>query len=145
MTGTFNRNHDVPPRWACIRLDESSAWSPPLVRQAGGKIFGVYLVDLNARTYACSAAPCYALHYLDSVPLSVPDMPESMRDLGEVISDEGTWTDPVSYRTSSEIDAAIERGDVKVDHYGDPPVDWREDKDRGLEDVREHYQGNPAF
>lgn len=145
MTGSFNRNPDVPPRWACVRLDESSYWSPPLVRQAGGKIFGVYLVDLNARTFACSAAPCYELHYLESVPLSVPDLPESMTDLADTIREEGTWSDPVTYRACSEIDAAIERGEVKVDHYGDPPDDWRDDEHRGLDEVCEHYQGNPAF
>ena len=133
----------MPPKWCAIRIDESHHWAPSLVRM-GRRIFGVYLVDLNARTYACSATPVYALHYVTSYPEVVPDVPESASDLAEVVEEQGGWTEQVTYMGCSEIDAKIGDGSIDVARM-EAPTDWRECDDRGFESVLEDYQGSPRF
>lgn len=133
----------MPPKWCAIRIDESHHWAPSVVRM-GRRIFGVYLVDLNARTYACSAQASYALHYVTSYPEVVPDVPESASDLAEFVEEQGSWTERVTYMGCSEIDAKIGDESIKVERM-DTPEDWRDTEDRGFESVLEEYQANPRF
>lgn len=143
MSPPIDRGHDVAPRWVALRIDESGYWAPSLVRQAR-RIFGVYICDMNARTYACSATPFYALHYVTSIPEVVPDLPESSANLAEFIEEQGTWSDDLVYLTCASVDAQIGDGSIEIARLDTPP-DWREEKDRGFEQVLEDYQGTPRF
>jgi hypothetical protein len=54
----------VVPDFKLVELDETHHWSDEV--QARGRVYGVYLVDMNRHTYCCELTPSLELIYLYS-------------------------------------------------------------------------------
>lgn len=137
----INRNHHVPPNWVAVCIDESEYCDSEFLARCGGKVYGVYLVDTNSITYCCSPVKTYCLNLVDTVPERAPEDPEEAERLWEELR-ECTHNSPhVMYVECRVID------NLPEDHKAaqSTPEEWAEDEDRGFEEVREAYCGNPDF
>jgi len=60
QTETPKKN--IKPKFRVVAIDETEHWSDDI--KAQGKVWGVYLVDMNRYTYCCELTPSLELHFL---------------------------------------------------------------------------------
>lgn len=124
--------------WYCVWLDETSQWFlTDEQKKAIKQIRSVYIFDKSSVTHLCELQASYLLIGL---PLSIvyhDYVTEEERDLIE--NDFSSEGEAHRYMHCSDIEKLPED---RFHAYGevDPDCD-----DRGEEQVREYYQGNPKF
>jgi len=131
----------VPPDWWCISFDETVHWNiaeedKPYIE----KMMGVYFYDRSEYTYCCEVTPSYWLRHLGNVAYCRWDTPDEVRERIYDKYEIGGYDDSC-YMHVRVVEAIPAERKVR---YG--LVDgWADEKDRGEEQVREYWQGNPAF
>ena len=112
----------IKPR--VVLIDETEYWDEELVRQAG-KIYGVFLFDVNKKVHCCEATPSRELEPLEVAILNNETCLEEVRD--EIEEQWTAHTDPVSYVHVSEVDKlpvfALKTERCKVGDYDET---WEE-------------------
>jgi hypothetical protein len=73
----------IIPRPLLYFTDATRNYCEDLVKRSGGKIFDVYLFDMNLHVYCCSTTPSYVMEYIDTVPLVCPEDDRACTDLTE--------------------------------------------------------------
>lgn len=134
-------------RFAVVRLDQTALWS--VDKPENGRIYGVYLVDLNEMTHCCELTPSYTLYFLYNTCTLHFD-----EEVSELI-ESTTEDESIMYVHCSSIDALTVQGDVAALPGGDiyytkgktinDLTDLAVNYDRLVEDMIEVYQGNHAF
>lgn len=135
-----------PPDWRAVRIDETQYCDAEWLEKFGIKtLYSVYLVDFASVTRCCEITPSYALNFIGNVPDegSVPDDEEERDALFYELRDVDSGADPVTYMHCRVLDRMLDdENQSKIDIDID---DWEDDEERGFEDVREYYVGNPTW
>jgi len=120
--------------------EETSLWCDELLKRVG-KMFGVYLYDPSTVTHCCELTPSYALEFVGSHPLVIPDDDDGRERLWDEIMEGDSQCEPCSYFHCGDIDRmpTIKRGELKSGTY-ELPQEWDD-----MEEAREWWQGNPDY
>jgi hypothetical protein len=138
----MNRNDHIPPKWTAVRIDESQHCSEGFLERCGGKVYGIYLADLNSVTYCCEITPSYCLIPVDLVAEEYPEEEDGREalycELLENLGYDAVYmhcrdVDKMSDDNRSELSISLDE------------EDWRDDPERGEDEAFEHYHGCPAF
>lgn len=77
-----------------------------IVERCGGKVFDVYLFDLNLHVNCCEITPSFEMHYIESIPGGTVTFPNSgaedqdspyNEDIDEALREANIYTEPVMY------------------------------------------------
>lgn len=144
---------DVLPQFKLLKIDVTRDYlDESLVRQAGGRIYSVYLVNVNRQVHVCDLSPSYELHFLEDIPERSPDDEAERERLYDELLEANLETEPVTYsyvrhyRESDFIDGP----------YAITPEDWQEKLDEAngdpdkaydllLEEVLEYVRANSPY
>lgn len=125
--------------WFCVWFDETNDWNLSEEQKAAIKqIRSVYIFDKSSVTHLCELQPSY---FMIGLPFSIvyhDHVSEEERD--RIENDLYLEGDSDTYMHCSSVERLPED---RFDAYGndiDPDCE-----DRGEEQVREYYQGNPKF
>ena len=140
----MNRNEHVPPKWTAVRIDESQHCGEEFLERCGGKVYAVYLVDMNSVTYCCEITPSYCMIPIDLVAGEYPDDEASREKLYEELQQAMWETDMVSYMHCRSVDRLPAESKWSIELQLDEE-EWREDPLRCEDNAREVYTGCPAF
>ena len=140
MPNRFNAK--VPPAWNAILIDESEFYEDEFLTRCGGKLYGVYLADLNSRTYCCELTPSNALYFIGSVPEEWPEDDEEKDSLYDDLSESDTCSPEVSYFHCHSIKAMPDSRKHAIQLDED---DWGDAENDGYEAALEAYQACPEF
>ena len=124
-------------------IDETEHWNNEIA-DAAGKIFGVYLYNVDEVTHCCELTPSYELNFLQSVPLELPKAENFREKLLDVIDEGNFQTERVHYFHCHVIDRLpkIKRGQIKQGTYH---YDRYKRKDFEMDDAIENWNGNPDY
>jgi len=98
-----NSEVQVKPKFALVKLDETAHWSAD-VQEKVGRIFGVYLVDLNSATHCCEITPSYELHFVESQWTNEIPEDESER-FHDLIEENDSPRNEIKYMHCHSVDA----------------------------------------
>ena len=124
-------------------LEETENWNEEITKRAG-KIFGVYLYNPDTRTHCCEITPSHELYFLHSVPENLPDDEDERERLLDDMDEGNLETERVSYMHCHTLKAMprIKRGELKTGTY---QYDRYRMREFDIDEVIEHYQGNPDY
>lgn len=135
-----------PPDWRAIRIDETRYCNAEWLEKFGIKtLYSVYLVDFASVTNCCEITPSYALNFIENVSDddSVPDDEEAREVLFEELREVNNGAELVTYMHCRVLDRMLDdKNQSKIEVEID---DGEVDGDRGFEDAREYYVGNPTW
>lgn len=131
---------DLPIDAMAVRLNETRYWNlqdedKPFVR----KMWGVYVLDRNVRTFLCEATPSYGLsHLYDYAELDI-DTPEEVRERIDERYDLGLSNmESDCYVHAHEIERLPSEDKILWSADGTAPPET-------ADEVREYWQGNFPF
>lgn len=124
-------------------LEETENWAEEITQRAG-RIFGVYLYNPDTRTHCCELTPSHEMYFLQSVPERLPENEVQREKLLDDIDEGNIETPHVDYVHCSTIKALprIKRGQITQGTYHYDRYQMRE---FDIDEVIEHYQGNPDY
>jgi len=93
----------VSTRFAIIIIDETDMWAEHIQKRAG-RLFGIYLANLNEQTYCCELTPSYECHWVKADYTVSPDEKETEALKDDVLMASGT-NEPVSYFYKQLVDS----------------------------------------
>jgi hypothetical protein len=92
------------PHFKIYKLDETDYWvNPDLVARAG-RLYGVYLVNVNEVTHLCEYQGSYCLWFLETIPENYPDDSDEKESLLEEIQEGDLGTETVVYVHTNQLD-----------------------------------------
>jgi len=132
--------------FAVVKLDQTDMWhlaNEDMVK--AGRIYGLYVTDLERRVHCCEFTPSYELHFIMSVFQGNSENTNEDNDhVDDELRDGDRETETVQYMHCHQIENFPKDGDKsKLVPFGneelpDETVDW----DSALEGYREYAQGN---
>jgi hypothetical protein len=87
----------ITPRPLLYFTDATRKYDAELVERSGGKIFDVYLFDMNLHVSCCSTTPSYEMEIIDAVPLVWPEDDKKRAELSEDLHGANIHEDRLCY------------------------------------------------
>ena len=138
------------PHFKLLQINETHDWCDEIVERAG-KLFGIYLVDINRVVYCCELEPSYEADFLYTVWAEDIEDDEEREELNEII-DEVDYNSPlVSYfhvRSCNERAFVHDFGEEETGYWEDGPTgnEWKSDDfdtyERLVDNMKEHCNAN---
>jgi hypothetical protein len=134
------RNDNVKPDFYAVAIDETRFYNiDPDDSRYIESIMGVYIFDANTYNYLCELTPSYHLSPVYTAVYFNSDAYDA--DVVDALDSKYAHCGmDDSYVHVSDIRSLMKSNPKRVVHYGAPG-----DDSAGIDEVREHYQGNCPF
>jgi hypothetical protein len=108
------KRNDIPLDLWVVKIDQTEYWTKEVFKENPciKRIFGVYMVDMNSRTFCCELTPSYALCFLENQwDGDSPDDDEALEKASE------SMQEPEDQRFSYYHCSTIDRTEVCLTNF----------------------------